>query len=291
MLKLADFGSCRSIHSKQPLTEYISTRWYRAPECLLTDGYYGYEMDIWGVGCVFYEIVTLMPLFPGKNEIDQIHKIHEVLGTPSSDMLSRFQKHASSAMDFNFQKTRGIGLEKKIDRTVSKDCLDLMKRMLMYNPEDRITSKQALKHPYFKDQREAERKLRQKRSSVVKMIESQNPNSSLSHSSIRIQGSASSESSASSTHRNGKLLPTVGKKMQNSDQSHSRNDTNTLNSLNGNSTNDSHGQNLHPAVQVLDQGDVSLPALGQFHQAHSQMTHHANKTRKYPYFAKRTLVK
>jgi len=53
-LKLADFGSCRGIYSQQPFTEYISTRWYRAPECLLTDGYYSYKMDIWGLGCVFF---------------------------------------------------------------------------------------------------------------------------------------------------------------------------------------------------------------------------------------------
>nr|XP_042714134.1 MAPK/MAK/MRK overlapping kinase isoform X7 [Chrysemys picta bellii] len=55
-LKLGDFGSCRSVYSKQPYTEYISTRWYRAPECLLTDGYYSYKMDMWSSGCVFYEI-------------------------------------------------------------------------------------------------------------------------------------------------------------------------------------------------------------------------------------------
>lgn len=59
-LKLADFGSCRGIYSKQPYTEYISTRWYRAPECLLTDGYYTHKMDMWGVGCVFFEVGTLM---------------------------------------------------------------------------------------------------------------------------------------------------------------------------------------------------------------------------------------
>ena len=53
-----------------PLTEYISTRWYRAPECLLTDGYYTYKMDIWGVGCVMYEVLSLCPLFPGKDELD-----------------------------------------------------------------------------------------------------------------------------------------------------------------------------------------------------------------------------
>nr|KAF6287286.1 MOK protein kinase [Pipistrellus kuhlii] len=56
ILKLGDFGSCRSVYSKQPYTEYISTRWYRAPECLLTDGFYSHKMDLWSAGCVFYEI-------------------------------------------------------------------------------------------------------------------------------------------------------------------------------------------------------------------------------------------
>ena len=58
VVKLADFGSCRSIYSHQPYTEYISTRWYRAPECLLTDGYYSYKMDIWSAGCVLFELAT-----------------------------------------------------------------------------------------------------------------------------------------------------------------------------------------------------------------------------------------
>lgn len=57
VLKLGDFGSCRSVYSKPPHTEYISTRWYRAPECLLTDGYYSLKMDIWSAGCVFFEIM------------------------------------------------------------------------------------------------------------------------------------------------------------------------------------------------------------------------------------------
>ena len=71
-MKLADFGSCRSVYSKQPLTEYISTRWYRPPECLLTEGRYGYKMDLWAAGCVMYELCTLKPLFPGSNELDQV---------------------------------------------------------------------------------------------------------------------------------------------------------------------------------------------------------------------------
>lgn len=55
--------------SKHPFTEYISTRWYRPPECLLTDGYYDFKMDIWGAGCIMFEIVSLFPLFPGDNEV------------------------------------------------------------------------------------------------------------------------------------------------------------------------------------------------------------------------------
>eukprot|EP01047_Picozoa_sp_COSAG01_P049741 COSAG01_NODE_4958_length_4589_cov_21.366370_3_plen_137_part_00 len=113
VLKLADFGSCRGIYSKQPYTEYISTRWYRAPECLLTDGYYNYKMDIWGVGCVFFEIVSLFPLFPGTNELDQINKIHKILGTPAQELLDKFKRH-SAHVDFNFPQMTGSGVAKLI---------------------------------------------------------------------------------------------------------------------------------------------------------------------------------
>lgn len=57
-MKLADLGSIRGIYSRPPYTEYISTRWYRSPECLLTVGYYGPKMDVWAAGCVFYEMLT-----------------------------------------------------------------------------------------------------------------------------------------------------------------------------------------------------------------------------------------
>jgi serine/threonine protein kinase len=99
-IKLADFGSCKGVYSRHPYTEYnsshhvryISTRWYRAPECLLTDGYYDFKMDLWGVGCVMFEIIALFPLFPGNNELDQVHKIHNILGTPSANVLDRFRR-------------------------------------------------------------------------------------------------------------------------------------------------------------------------------------------------------
>ena len=90
-LKLADFGSCRGINSSRPLTEYISTRWYRPPECLITNGYYGYKMDLWGVGCVLFEITSLFPLFPGNDEIDQVHRVNNILGVPDEEVLDKLR--------------------------------------------------------------------------------------------------------------------------------------------------------------------------------------------------------
>jgi renal tumor antigen len=154
-LKLADFGSCRGIYSKQPYTEYISTRWYRAPECLLTDGYYGPEMDIWGVGCVFFEITSLYPLFPGSNELDQIHRIHKVMGTPKPEVLDIFKKRGAAHVDFNFQIEEGTQLAKLIPHA-SAAAIDLMYKMLAYDPSKRINARDALRHEYFKDLREKE---------------------------------------------------------------------------------------------------------------------------------------
>jgi renal tumor antigen len=149
VLKLADFGSCRGIYSKQPYTEYISTRWYRAPECLLTDGYYGYKMDMWGVGSVMFEVIALYPLFPGTNEVDQVHKIHHVLGTPPNEILQKFWRYRSSHIDFNFPQQKGLGIPSMIPHA-SADAIDLIMKLLAYDPEERISARQTLHHPYFK---------------------------------------------------------------------------------------------------------------------------------------------
>jgi len=158
-VKLADFGSCRGIYSKQPYTEYISTRWYRAPECLLTDGYYGYKMDLWGVGCVLFEVISLFPLFPGNDEVDQVHKIHNICGSPNKELLDNFQKYATH-MEFNFPKVEGTGVIKLIPHA-SPDVQDLIQKLLVYNPDNRITASQALKHNWFKELREQEYMLKQ----------------------------------------------------------------------------------------------------------------------------------
>uniref|UniRef100_H2YWW8 Protein kinase domain-containing protein n=1 Tax=Ciona savignyi TaxID=51511 RepID=H2YWW8_CIOSA len=151
VLKLADFGSCRSVYSKQPYTEYISTRWYRAPECLLTDGYYTYRMDLWSVGCVLFEVMSLHPLFPGANEVDQISKIHDVLGTPDASVLNKM-KHRNRGINFDFPQKKGTGIEKLLPHA-SQQCIELVYKMCTYDPDERITAKQALRHPYFRDLR------------------------------------------------------------------------------------------------------------------------------------------
>ncbi|XP_076834277.1 MAPK/MAK/MRK overlapping kinase isoform X3 [Brachyhypopomus gauderio] len=155
VLKLADFGSCRSVYSKPPHTEYISTRWYRAPECLLTDGYYSLKMDMWSAGCVFFEILSLSPLFPGSNEVDQVSKIHDVLGTPDSTVLQKFKQ--SRAMHFNFLPRKGSGLSQLIPQC-SAPCLSLLCHMLAYDPDERISARAALQHPCFRELRLAERR-------------------------------------------------------------------------------------------------------------------------------------
>ncbi|KAL0233627.1 hypothetical protein PCE1_002140 [Barthelona sp. PCE] len=149
-VKLADYGSCRGIYTEPPYTEYISTRWYRPPEALITNGHYNFKMDIWGVGCVFFEIATLYPLFPGRNEVDQLDKIHSVLGTPNQQTLNQFRGKAHISLDF--PKKSGTGIKKLVPH-LSRAAIDLMEKLLRYNPEDRLSARQALKHEWFSELR------------------------------------------------------------------------------------------------------------------------------------------
>ncbi len=147
-LKLADLGSCRSIQSKQPLTEYIATRWYRSPECLLTNGHYGPEMDIFGAGCVLFELIALFPLFPGADEVDQVNRIHKVLGTPSRNILMKLKAKGSRRINYNFPAMKGIGIKHFIPHA-SLDCINLIEQTLIYDFEKRIDARGTIEHSYF----------------------------------------------------------------------------------------------------------------------------------------------
>ncbi|KAK1893960.1 MAPK/MAK/MRK overlapping kinase [Dissostichus eleginoides] len=145
----------KCVYSKPPHTEYISTRWYRAPECLLTDGYYGLKMDMWSAGCVFYEIMSLNPLFPGTNELDQVAKIHDVLGTPEESILQKLKQ--SRTMQFNFPPKKGSGISRLLPQCPAP-ALSLLYQMLAYDSDERITAETALRHTYFREIRLAEKK-------------------------------------------------------------------------------------------------------------------------------------
>jgi renal tumor antigen len=155
VLKLMDFGSTRGQSSTSPYTEYVSTRWYRAPECILTSGSYGPEVDEWAVGCMLYELLTSKPLFPGKNELDQIGRIHNILGTPSRELLQQFKKNPNHQIQFKFPQRFGQDLQKILPR-ISIGTIELLKGLLTYNPQDRISAANALQMDCFAQFREAE---------------------------------------------------------------------------------------------------------------------------------------
>lgn len=206
-LKLADLGSCRGIYSKQPYTEYISTRWYRAPECLLTDGYYGPEMDLWGAGCVFFEITSLYPLFPGSNEVDQINRIHKVLGTPSPEIINKFRTKGSSHISLDFPESKGMGIPQLIPHA-SPDCIDLIVKLLKYDAAERISARETMRHPYFKECREAEaRRAQQVQPAAVSG--SAAPQQTETSRSQPVRAGASESSKNKTADAQGKALPSI----------------------------------------------------------------------------------
>jgi len=105
-------------------------------------------MDIWGAGCVLFEITALFPLFPGADEVDQINRIHKVVGTPSREILAKLKKHKSSKIDFKFRAQNGVGIRHFIPHA-SLECVDLLTQTLKYDYAKRIGSFDACEHDYF----------------------------------------------------------------------------------------------------------------------------------------------
>ena len=147
-IKIADFGLAREIRSVPPYTEYVSTRYYRAPECILQFTNYNSPIDIWGLGCIMAEMyLHPQPLFSGANEKEVLFKICSVLGTPTYDTWNEGIQQAN-IINFKFPTNSGIDLGKIIPGA-SSEAIDLMKLMLQWDPNKRATAKMLLKHPFF----------------------------------------------------------------------------------------------------------------------------------------------
>ncbi|TKS87912.1 Serine/threonine-protein kinase MAK [Collichthys lucidus] len=147
LVKIADFGLAREIRSKPPYTDYVSTRWYRAPEVLLRSSTYSSPIDLWAVGCIMAELYTLRPLFPGNSEVDEIFKICQVLGTvKKTDWPEGYQ--LASAMNFRFPQCVPTHLKTLIPNA-SNEAITLMRDLLQWDPKKRPTAVQALRYPYF----------------------------------------------------------------------------------------------------------------------------------------------
>ncbi|KAK1905476.1 Cyclin-dependent kinase 1 [Dissostichus eleginoides] len=129
-------------------THEVVTLWYRAPEVLLGSPRYSTPVDVWSTGTIFAELATKKPLFHGDSEIDQLFRIFRTLGTPNNDVWPDVE----SLPDYKntFPKWKSGNLSSMV-KNLDKNGLDLLAKMLTYNPPKRISAREAMTHPYFDD--------------------------------------------------------------------------------------------------------------------------------------------
>jgi len=153
-LKICDFGLARAdipdLQTTQTaLTDYIATRWYRAPEVILSWKKYNAAIDVWSVGCILAELMIRKPLLPAGSEEEQLNMITKLLGNPTSKLINKIDNEKNK--EFVQQLPKRV--PKNFDdlfRGNNEKAIDLLKRMLTYDPDDRITVEQALAHEYLK---------------------------------------------------------------------------------------------------------------------------------------------
>ena len=151
-LKICDFGLARSMarHTRRDLqlTEYVATRWYRAPEIMLSSRSYTKAVDIWSVGCTLFEMLTGEPLFPGKDHVHQFSIITELLGTPPEEVINTICSENTLRFVQSLPKRERVPFTQRFPHT-DPEALDLLERMLVFDVNTRITAGDALTHPYL----------------------------------------------------------------------------------------------------------------------------------------------
>ena len=153
-IKVCDFGLARCITSftgkDVVMTDYVATRWYRAPEILLGSTKYGTQADMWSVGCIFGELLGGKPMFPGTSTLSQINKVLEVTGKPSKEDIQSIQSELAATMLETIVVSKTKSLKSLYPKATAIE-LDLLGKLLQFNPNKRINVTQALEHPYVAD--------------------------------------------------------------------------------------------------------------------------------------------
>ncbi|CAH2351812.1 putative sporulation protein kinase Pit1p [[Candida] railenensis] len=167
VVKIADYGLARHVNNVKAFTEYVSTRWYRSPEILLRNNGYSKPVDIWAFGAVAVEMATFRPLFPGANELDQIWKVLEILGSPSSDTGSDSEidvdsnapfggfwdeaQSLASNLGFLLPSNPGVTINQILPEESYTDLGELVQKCLTWNPDKRISIEEVCQLAYFRN--------------------------------------------------------------------------------------------------------------------------------------------
>ncbi|XP_028304820.1 mitogen-activated protein kinase 12 [Gouania willdenowi] len=152
-LKILDFGLARQADSE--MTGYVVTRWYRAPEVILSWMHYTQTVDIWSVGCIMAEMLQGKPLFKGSDHLDQLTEIMKLTGTPAQEFISKLQSEDAKSYIKSLPKVEKKDLH-QVFSSANPQAVSVLDRMLLLDPEERVTATEALALPYFSDFREPE---------------------------------------------------------------------------------------------------------------------------------------
>jgi len=153
LVKVADFGLARSIKIKEDdttpiLTDYVATRWYRAPEILLGSTDYTEAVDVWSVGCIIGELYLGKAIFPGLSTINQLTRIMEYTGRPSAEDIEVIKSNFAPTMLETMSVTEVRQWDDMFPLGAPDDCIDLLSKSLAFNPNKRIDILGSLAHPY-----------------------------------------------------------------------------------------------------------------------------------------------